>query len=210
MVEWLNAMTSIQRVAAYIALAGTFALAIQFALLLIGMGGDAGIDTDDDVDVDVTHVHGPDCDHDGLDDLDTGDLDGLRPFTLRGLTAFVAIFGWSSLILLKLRIPSILALTVGTCAGVGAMILIAMAFRAMYNLQTSGNIDIRNACGLEGTVYITVPAARSELGKVNVLLQERYCELDAVTNWPEAIPTGTRVVVTNVEGNTVVIEPYGE
>ena len=46
-------------------------------------------------------------------------------------------------------------------------------------LQDDGTIDYRNALGLSGNVYITIPANRLEKGKVNLMLQGHYMELEA-------------------------------
>jgi len=45
------------------------------------------------------------------------------------------------------------------------------------------------------------------MGKVNVTVQERFCEFDAVTEEDESIKTGEAVYVTDVRpGNILVVE----
>ena len=74
--------------------------------------------------------------------------------------------------------------------------------------QYDGTLDIRNALGLAGTVYLTVPAARQGPGKVNVLVQEQLREFDAVTDSAGAIPTGADIVVTGLAGrDTLLVAP---
>ena len=72
-------------------------------------------------------------------------------------------------------------------------------------LRNDGNLDNKNALGTSGRVYLTVPPSRSGEGKVNVLLQGSYVELEAVTDEIEAIPTGTEVVVTGISGQTTLV-----
>ena len=77
------------------------------------------------------------------------------------------------------------------------MVLIAWLMRSMLKLQSSGNLEPKNAVGKAGVVYITIPGERSGSGKVNLLVQERFAEMDAVTDG-EPIPTGREVIVVGV------------
>ncbi|MDL2206486.1 hypothetical protein LJC33_06190 [Eubacteriales bacterium OttesenSCG-928-N13] len=252
MSAWLEAMTGLERVFAYVAIAGSVALLIQFILQLIGIGhtsemGSAELDHDgfdagdmdhDGIDhVDFDHVdfdHGDfdhvDFDHDGFDHdghdhagmMHARDvLDGhhphsqdgsadadLRPFTLRGIIAFLAVGGWGGLILLKAGIMAPIATLLAIGMGAITMLLMALAIRAMIRLQQDGSMDIRNALGLSASVYITIPPNRSGRGKVTLLLQERLVELDAVTDQSDPIPTGTQVFISDVSSEELlVVEP---
>ncbi len=214
MADWLGAMTLMQRLLAYIALGGSFALAIQFVLLLIGAGhGDADadgadtsgldghdLDMDADADTDFDHDFDHDHDHDHAHDA-------LHVFTLRGVIAFLAIFGWTGLLLSKLGAPGAICVLLGSGAGVMAMVLVAMALRAMVNLQQSGNLELRNAIGAVATVYITVPKSRSGRGKVTVLVQERLAELDAITDASRPLRSGERTIVTGADDGALVVAP---
>ncbi len=52
-----------------------------------------------------------------------------------------------------------------------------------------------------------MPPLGGGLGKVNVLLQERYVECDAVTDEEEALITGAEVVVTGLtDDNKLVVK----
>ena len=55
-----------------------------------------------------------------------------------------------------------------------------------------------------------MPALRSGNGKVNVYVQERYVELEAVTDSEEPIKTGEKVkVVDTMDNGTLVVAPFG-
>jgi len=130
---------------------------------------------------------------------------GLSLLTIRGLVAFFAIGGWSGLLLLKNGAPALPTLTVATAAGLLAMVLIAMAIRAFFRLQSSGSLDIRNAVGVSGTVYLTIPPARTQKGKVNLTVQGQLRELDAVTDSDAPIKTGSEITVVGLSGQDTVV-----
>lgn len=131
----------------------------------------------------------------------------LHLFTLQGLVAFFAVFGWSGLLMLKadmLPVPSVILAIV---FGFIAMVLIALAMRAMLRLQSDGSMDIRNALGKSGIVYLQIHGKRSSVGKVTVLVQGVLTEMDAVTDEEETIPTGAQVIITGItSGNTLVVK----
>ena len=55
---------------------------------------------------------------------------------------------------------------------------------------------------------MTVPANGEGKGKVNVVVQERLVELEAVTESDRALRFGEAIKVTRLAGNnTVVVEP---
>ena len=85
------------------------------------------------------------------------------------------------------------------------MLLIAFLIRAAMRLQSDGTIDIRNALGQSGTVYLTVPANRSGRGKVNVTVQGTYSEFDAVTDSDTPLSTGCEVIVIGISSKDTLI-----
>lgn len=207
--DWWNSMTFAQHGFMFAAIPATLALVIQTILLLAGMGND-GSDLDADVDFDgdipddgfEAHEDFSNCD-------DSSGLNGdLRVFTVRGFVAFFAVFGWTGAAMLKARLPLWFSVIGAVAAGAVAMVLIAWLMKSMLKLQQSGNINPKNAVGKSGVVYITVPAAREGSGKVNLVLQERYSEMDAVTDSAAPIPTGKEVTIVGVTtlGTLVVRE----
>jgi len=73
----------------------------------------------------------------------------------------------------------------------------------MGKLQSKGNIDIRNAIGKEGTVYLNITPP--ERGKVEINIQDRLRIVDAVVKTNEPIPTGERVIVTEILDSGVLV-----
>lgn len=193
---WWEAMTTLERVMTCIACPATLVLIIQTVLLLFGFGGtDAGLD----VDVDGDGV--PDA---GFDE--SGDADGgVRMFTVRGMVTFFTIFGWSALVLLKGGTAEYLAMGVAFLLGAFAMVLTALFLRWVMKLQSDGTVQLKNAVGLTGRVYLPIPPKRGGTGKINILLQERYCECEAVSDSEESLPTDCEVVVTGLSGQDTLI-----
>lgn len=180
---------------------------------LDGDGIPDGIDLDGDGIPDDLEVE-MDSDTDGGVIPDDGDGDGgspglfegLKLFTLRGVIAFLAIFGWGSLWLLRMGMHPVLALFLGVAMGVWAMVMVALLLRVALRLQDDGTIQSKNALGLSGTVYLTVPAQRRGAGKVNLLVQEQLTEFSAVTDDPDPLPTGAEALVVGLSGkNTLVV-----
>lgn len=154
--------------------------------------------------------------HDGM--VGTGDMagahdahthfsgSGLHLFTLQGLVAFFAVFGWSGLLMLKSDVLPLASVVLAIVFGIIAMVLIAVAMRAMMRLQSDGTLDIRNALGKSGTVYLPIHEKRSAAGKVSIMVQDRLVEMDAVTDDDETIPTGAEVTVMGISnGNTLIV-----
>jgi hypothetical protein len=212
---WWEALTLLERVFAAVAIPATLLLLIQLVMTLVGLGGhDGDLDADGDgadafVDLDGDGVpDGIDLDGDGVPDisLDTdGDgvpdhaaLPGLRLFTFRGIVAFLAVTGWAALAVSRAGHPWLAAVLVGLLLGAAAMVLVAVIMRIFLRLQTDGTVNVENALGLPGEVYLSVPAARSGEGKVNVVIQDTMTECAAVTDEERAISTGEAVTVIGV------------
>ena len=189
---WQN-LSVMQQLLVVIALPSTLILVIQLVLLLVGLGDDGGgLD---------------DFDGDGINDFSVSDIGGLKLFTLRGVLSFLAIGSWTALSVSTAASAVWIPIVSGLGAGIAADLLLAVIMRSVRKLQQEGNIDIRNAAGKQGEVYIPVPADRAGFGKVNVVLQGRLVELDAVTDSERMLKTGEEIVVTDIVGNAVVAEP---
>lgn len=200
MVAWWQSLSVISQIFACVAIPTSLVLLIQTVLMLIGIGADALDGADADLDLDGDGV----LDQEFLDPDPSG-LDGLRIFTVRGIIAFAVVFGWVGLVMDTAGVALWLTIVVATAAGAAMMVLLAVMMRAVMRLRSDGTLDNRNALGVSGRVYLTVPASRTGEGKVNVLLQGSYVERDAVTDEAAEIPTGCEVVVTGLSGQTTLV-----
>ena len=90
------------------------------------------------------------------------------------------------------------------------MFLASAVISFALKMQSSGNINLRNAISQTADVYITIPPSRSESGRVTMVLQERFVELEAKTDGETEIRPNTKVVVTGIEGTDCLIVEVAE
>jgi hypothetical protein len=74
----------------------------------------------------------------------------------------------------------------------------------LYRLGQDGSVRIQRSVGQCGTVYIPVPGGRAGTGKVQLQVQNRIMEYQAMTSHPEKLATGAKVVVVDVINPTTV------
>lgn len=231
MLAWWESLTQLERGLAFFAVPSTLILVLQTILLLFGMGNGADGDADGhdfdhmmdhEFDHDMPHDVGHEiCDvcgdvHDGGADFDVHDAEtghtshdpGLRIFTVRGFVAFFSVFGWLGIVLSKQGIPTGYTLTFSVMAGLLAMIAVAAIMKSALSLQSAGNLEIQNAIGKTGRVYIPIPPKRSGSGKVQLIVQVQLRELEAVTDAPETLSSGKEVIAVAASNrNVLVVRP---
>lgn len=81
----------------------------------------------------------------------------------------------------------------------------ATLFYFVSKLNDSGTLDIKNAIGTIGEVYLTVGGKRSRIGKVSVRIQGSLREMEALTDENDDLSTGTVVSVRDVTSNGILI-----
>lgn len=203
MVAWWIALGTVGQVFACIAIPATVMLIIQMVLTLIGMGGD-----DMDAQTDGADADGIDTDIDdsSFDDADMDIADGgLRVFTLRGLIAFFSVTGWVGTVCCNFGLNLPVTIIISVASGLLAMFLIAVLLKWLLKLQYDGTEDVKEALGVSGTVYLKIPPARSGKGKVNVLVQGKLCEKDAVTDEETVITRDEEITVIGISGGETLI-----
>ena len=192
MAAWWNSLTGLQQIFACIGIPATLVLVVQTILLLFGIGDGS------DADVDI--------DPDGFDISDAGD-GGLVLFSIRGIVAMFCVAGWAGVVFVDLGLAPIPAVLLAILCGVAALFGIAYLMKAVLKLQSNGNIQIGGAVGKTGEVYIPIPAKGQGRGKINLTLQDRFIEVDAITRAEEPLKTGETVrVVSTDEAGLVVVE----
>jgi len=189
MKEWFLGLSALEHVYLWLALIATIFLIVQIVMLCFSsFGGDLDIDGDGDIDVD------PDS--------------GVSVFTVKGLTAFLAVGGWAGLLTCSLASESLqwLSIIVALVAGVGAWALVILIMRSILKLQCNGAIETDKLVGLRATVYVSVPAARSGRGKITLNAQGRYLELDAITDSTEKLTVDEAVEIVSTENECMVVK----
>jgi len=162
--------------------------------------------TDIPHDTDMVDLH-LEVDHDGIhssDIHDVGDTDvSFQLLSLQGLTAFFMMFGLVGLALYKANLFVPLTVVGAVVVGLFTVWVISVLFSQMTRLQSDGTIDIGNAVGQAGSVYLSIPAKGS--GQVQVTVQGSLKILDAVSADGKKISTGVKVRVKGVSDSTTLI-----
>ena len=208
-IEWWNALDTMSHVFYCIAIPATLVLLIQTILMFIGIGNDSEGFGEDIADGDVDNIDYAESGifgEDGVEETPAiSGLEGRRIVTVRGIIAFFVVFGWVGVVMQETGVHFAVTLAVAFASGFAMMVALALLFKAVLKLRNDGNTDNRNAIGTSGKVYLTIPPARSGVGKVDIMLQGSYVERNAVTDDAEAIPTGAEIVVIGLSGQVDLI-----
>lgn len=209
--DFWNNFTLIEKVFIFIAMPSTVLLIIQLLLQLIG------IDSDHDIGNDNIDENGPDYLNNGENKFEASDshpfeqndifaaLRSFHLFTFRGFVSFFAISGWTGLLFMKLLLHPIISIILAFICGLVSMVLLALLVKMLMRLQSDGTINLKNAIGIQGEVYLRIPANNQGKGKVSFLIQERFREFDAITYEKDTLLTGTMIRVVDVISNDVVV-----
>ena len=189
----------LERVFWVLAIGGTTIFVLKLVVLMTGGGhGDS------------------DASHGGLNDADGGepghDAGGhhgsnwaFQFLTMQALATFAMGAGWMGLAAPE-RLTVNEGQTVAAAAlfGVGLVVLMTKLMSKLRTLESSGTLNMKNAVGQTGVVYLTLPS--SGAGQIEVVVQGRLCTLDAVSRGA-AVPTGAKVRVEAVDaaGRLVVV-----
>jgi len=210
---FLNALNGLYLVAAVV---GGTILVCQFVLALIGLGHDGGGDFAHDGGGDFhgdTHLGGSgQFDH-------AGDVQGdahagagthsdsshlFAVISFRTVVAASAFFGVTGLSTLNGGMPATTSFVLAMIAGAVAMYGMYGLLRLIASLGSAGNERIGNALGAEATVYVPIPADGRGRGKVQLSMQNRIVEYQAVTDEPEPLKTGQKVEVVGIKNSDTV------
>lgn len=189
---------------------GTF-FVLRTILLLAGGGmGFHGVDTHFGGDIHIDHEIPLDPAHADASLHSESDSDfSFKLLTLQGMTAFFLMFGLVGLALLRAdwSIPETLA--GGIIAALIAVRIMAFLFEQVGRLQSDGTMNIQNAVGQRGSVYLTIPAQGT--GQVQVPVDGSLRLFDAASTGEQIIPTGEKVRVTGLaDSSTLVVERISE
>lgn len=124
--------------------------------------------------------------------------------SFRTLVAASAFFGVVGRAALSAGVSQPASFALALLAGLGAMYGMYWLMQAIAGLASSGNERIGNAVGRQATVYIPIPAQRQGAGKVQLSMQNRIVEFQAVTDEEARLKTGDTVQVVGVTGSDTV------
>ncbi|MDF2699432.1 MAG: hypothetical protein K0Q49_988 [Haloplasmataceae bacterium] len=175
----------------YIAIAGTLFLVLQYLFTFLDIG--------DHLDADTNY----DGNADGFDWLSFGLPFNL--FTLKGIIAFVAVFGWTGLSLSRNDTSFLVSFIFAFCAGFIMMLIVALIYYGAEKLGENGNIEFEKSIGKQCEVYIPIPASNTGTGKVQIVLNDSLREIEAVTEG-EHLKSGEIVKVVKIINDKLVVE----
>jgi len=191
---------------------GSFFFLLRLTLLLVGGHGDMDADVHGDLHGDIGGDVGGDLHGDLHTDTDPGGLEhtdsssAFKLLSVQSVAAFMMGFGWAGLGGFKgagwsPSVSTIFAFGVG----IGMMWILGKGLEAVYRLQSSGTVSINSALGVEGSVYVAIPASRQGRGRIRLVVDSRERFYNAVTD-DAAIESHTRVRVMEVnDDNTVTV-----
>jgi membrane protein implicated in regulation of membrane protease activity len=209
----------------FFAVVGGTVLVCQFVLTLMGLGSDGDIPDDLPDDVphdlggvghdfahDVHDVHAGDGHdaahgHDGAHGHDSSWLFGIISF--RTLVAAFAFFGLAGLTAQSAGSTLWVQLVIAFVSGAVAMFAVHGLMKMLGKLGEDATVRIHKALGQEGTVYVPIAAHKERAGKVQLKMQNRLMEYEAITGG-EKLATGARVRVVAIRGNTLEVELAAE
>ncbi|WP_321280720.1 hypothetical protein [Marinifilum fragile] len=188
--DWWSAMDIVEKI--FWGISIPFSVLFLIQMVITFLGGDVD-DVAADGDADVSG--------------DTG-ID-FQFLTLKNLIAFFTIFGWTGIICLHMGFGAGLATFIATIAGLIMMVIMASIMYFMGKLTEEGTLNLNNAIGKAGNVYLTIPANRKGMGKVQIQVQGLQT-LDAITDAEKDIKTGAVVEVVEILNDQIlVVYPIG-
>jgi len=121
-------------------------------------------------------------------------------FTLRNAIVFFLGFSWGGLASIEAEISIFWAVLIGFLMVAINLFLL----RGLASFNETGNLNLNNAIGKQAIVSIQIPAKLTGSGKVNITIQDRLEELEAMTE-EEAIPRGQPVKVLRISNYQLIV-----
>ncbi len=228
MFESFSSLSLFLQVCWGMAIVSSILFALKFALSLMGIGGasDAmdALDAADAADA-VDALDAADA-ADALDAADAADgactaleatgatelslakkgvLSDLKLISVQNILAFLCFGSWTTIVAYSNIGSVIISSILGLGGGIMMMFILAFIMRGMMKLEESGNVNLKEAVGMLGDVYLTIPARDKGRGKVNLELGGKLEEYDAICMDDEPIKSGTRVRVVDITDDDVVV-----
>ncbi|RKE04093.1 hypothetical protein [Marinifilum flexuosum] len=188
--DWWSTMDMVEKI--FWGISVPFSVLFLIQMVMTFLGGDVD-DVAADGDADVSG--------------DTG-ID-FQFLTLKNLIAFFTIFGWTGIICVHIGFGPFISTFIATIAGLIMMVIMASILYFMGKLTEEGTLNLNNAIGKIGNVYLTIPASRKGMGKVQIQVQGLQT-LDAITDAEKDIKTGAVVEVIEILNDQIlVVYPIG-
>ncbi|MBR6270028.1 MAG: NfeD family protein [Bacteroidales bacterium] len=207
MIDWWTSLSLFMKILWAITIISSLIFIIQSIMTFIGAdAGDGGIDADfGGTDADLG---GGDLNTDVDSSSDYSDMgSGMNLLTFRNFVNFFLGFGWTAVLFAgEIKSTAVLML-LSILVGVALVFAVMYLFKWLSSMQQTGTINVyKTAVGCTGRVYLTIPAARSGEGKVQITINDSVREYDALTDGEE-LPTGTNIkVLEAIDAHTLLVE----
>lgn len=136
---------------------------------------------------------------------DDGHGDATSFFTVRNLIVFFTMFGWSGLAAHKAGLHDAVVVLIALLSGTAMVAILLVIMKRAAGMRQSGTLQLKNAVSQVGETYLRIPAGRSGVGKVQVQVQGRLVELDAMTDDPTDIASGRPIKVVAALNERILI-----
>lgn len=130
---------------------------------------------------------------------------GFQFFTLKNLVGFFTLFGWVGIASIDSGIPAFFTLLLAFVGGLLMMVIMATIVYVLAKANADGTMRISKAIGEVGEVYLTIPGNRTNLGKVQIMVQGSVRTLEAMTDDEHDIPTGKVIRVRQVINDSILL-----
>lgn len=192
MIETFDAMSTPLQVYWILAIVASVIFAIQAVMTFIGFDVDTDIsDAPDEI---------PEC---GGTDFDA---DGFHLVSVKSIVSFILGFGWTGVLFYDAIESPIWLGLLAFVVGMIFMSLIAFLLFQIRKLDKDNTFRIERVIGQNAEVYLRIPGARKDSGKITISHHGSMHELEAWTAGEE-IPTGAKVRITDkIDGETVLVE----
>ena len=128
-----------------------------------------------------------------------------KALTFQGIMAFMMFFGLAGLWVLDGDSnQTSLAIVVGSITGFGSMYGTGKLFQLFVALQSDGTIDMDDAIGSVGTIYLRIP--EGGVGQIQVESGSALRTYNAKTDDGQAMATGDFAEVIDVVSYTLIVK----
>ena len=128
-----------------------------------------------------------------------------KALTFQGIMAFMMFFGLGGLYVLEGdSSATTLAIVVGSLTGFGSMYGTGKLFQLFVSLQSDGTIDMDDAIGSVGTIYLRIP--EGGVGQIQVESGNAMRTYNAKTEDGQAMATGDFAEVIEVVSSTLIVK----
>ena len=173
---------------------GLSLLSSMLFILVFGLsflGGDTDVDGEIDLDVEI-------------DDVET-DVLGFNVFTLKNIIGYMLMCGWVGVSCIQADYTIITTIVVSNIAGTIMMFVMASLFYLFLNLQNSGTLNLDDTLDSKGTVYLPINSSRSNIGQIQVTINNKMRTMKAQTDDDESIERGSKIQVLDYTEDEILI-----